>query len=64
MKLLSKLLVIFLVIIASNSFAKTQYSKQHINLARKSLIQSLDSKNHGVRNTTIFLIVQFKKRLP
>jgi len=64
MKLMTKTLIFLLMIFASSSFAQSLFTKQHIEVARKCYMQSLNSKNHGVRNSTIFLIVQFKKRIP
>ena len=64
MKFLSRLLILFLLFTVSNSLAKNLSSKQYLELARKSYLYSLNSNNYGVRNSIIFLVVQFKNLHP
>lgn len=64
MKTFAKIILVILAFAVTSSSAQSLKSKQYLELAQKSYLTALESKNHGVRNSTIFMVVQFKKKHP
>jgi len=68
MKYLTLGLIVMVVFAASGVFAQSNNSpaclQKYLELARNCYLKSLDSDVHGVRNSAIFLVVQFKNRYP
>lgn len=64
MKTLASLFVIVMIFAATAGYTQAPDSEQFLRNAQKSYMRALKSKNHGVRYSTIFLVVQFKKLHP
>ena len=64
MKVFINTILIVLLFTSTNVFAQHPNSKEYLELARKCYLKSLESKNHGVRNSTILLVVQFNNQHP
>ena len=64
MKTLTGLIMMLLIWGVTEGFTQNSQPEQFLDQATKTYLWSLGSENHGVRNSTILCIVQFKKRYP
>ena len=64
MKSVFKIAVILVVLINTVAWAEYPCTKSYLDKAKKCYLNSLDNENCGVRNSTIFLLVQFKQKHP
>ncbi len=64
MKAFVKLCVLCLFLVASTGYAATLDSKNNIRVIQDRYLKALNHENDGVRNRTIFIVVQLKMCYP
>ncbi|MEE4311923.1 MAG: hypothetical protein V2J62_08615 [candidate division KSB1 bacterium] len=64
MKSVLKTAVILVVFVNTVAWAEYPCTKSYFDKAKQCYLKSLDNENCGVRNSTIFLLVQFKQKHP
>ncbi len=64
MNTIKKTAIFVILLMATTGWAQVPYSNDYLDIAQKCYLNSLDSNIDGVRNSTIFMVVQFKYRYP